>query len=55
MALAVAGMAEVAIIGAHPLLIVQVGIGALLYVALNWLLYRDQTLSIVRLVLGKSA
>lgn len=25
------------------------------YFVLNWLLYRDQTLSIVRLVLGKSA
>ncbi|MCZ6860782.1 MAG: MOP flippase family protein [Alphaproteobacteria bacterium] len=54
MALAVAGMAEVAIIGAHPLLIVQVGIGALLYVALNWLLFRSQTISILRLVSGRS-
>jgi len=55
MALAVAGLAEVTTFGAYPLLIAQVGIGALLYVALNWLLFRDQTVSIVRLVLGKSA
>jgi len=55
MALTVAGLAEVTTFGAYSLLIAQVGIGALLYAVLNWLLYRDQTLSIVRLVLGKSA
>ncbi len=55
MALAVAWLAEVVTFDAYPLLIVQVVIGALLYAALNWLLYRDQTLSIMRLVLGKSA
>ena len=55
MALAVAGLAEVTAFEAYPLLIAQVGIGALLYVALNWLLFRSQTISIVRLVLGKSA
>ncbi|MCH8091366.1 MAG: MOP flippase family protein [Proteobacteria bacterium] len=55
MALAVAGLAQVATFEAYPLLIAQVGIGALLYAVLNWLLYRDQTLSIMRLVLGKSA
>ena len=54
MALAVAGLAQVATFEAYPLLIAQVGIGALLYAALNWLLYRDQTLSILRLVSGRS-
>ena len=54
MALAVTGLTEVVTFGAYPLLIAQVGIGALLYVVLNWLLYRDQTLSILRLVSGRS-
>jgi hypothetical protein len=54
MALAVTGLAEVATFEATPLLIAQVGIGALLYVALNWLLFRSQTISILRLVLGRS-
>ena len=55
MALAVAGLAHLPTFEAYPLLIAQVGFGALLYAALNWLLCRDQTLSIMRLVLGKSA
>ena len=54
MALAVAGLAEVTTFEAYPLLIAQVGIGALLYVALNWLLFRSQTISILRLVSGRS-
>ncbi len=54
MALAVAGLAQVATFEAYPLLIAQVGIGALLYVALNWLLFRSQTISILRLVSGRS-
>lgn len=54
MAVAVAGIAEVATFEAYPLLVAQVGIGALLYVALNWLLFRSQTISILRLVSGRS-
>ena len=54
MALAVAGLAEVTAFEAYPLLIAQVGIGTLLYVALNWFLFRSQTISILRLVSGRS-
>lgn len=53
MALAVAALAHVAKHPTHLLLFVQVSAGAVLYLGLNWLLYRDQTVSMLNLVRGE--
>jgi O-antigen/teichoic acid export membrane protein len=53
MALAVIGVAQLVELDAWMLLITQLAIGGLLYTALNWWLFRKQTVEVIRLVLGK--
>ena len=55
MGFAVAGLSWVLAFEGFLLLAVQVTVGVFLYVALNWLLYREQTTAILRLVFGRDA
>ena len=55
MAIAVYGLAKVAPFEGFALLVTQVLFGGLLYVVLNWVLYRERSVAMVQLALGRDA
>lgn len=55
MALVVAGLPEVLVLDGIRLLAVQVIAGVFIYVALNWLFFRERTMAILSLALGKDS
>lgn len=54
MALAVAGLPEVLTLDGIRLLAVQVVVGVFLYISLNWLFFRERTMAILGLALGRN-